>query len=202
MNKSIFILAMLTSLSSFADYGVPFIFQQCNKTLDFATYKFEYVNNPEGIFEDGKLNPSVKTELVSSGVILPEHINTATCELDKASIKIWIEDTNLVSLSINDVKKVSRIPIDGEKIIFDKITIDGSSYPRGAKNGSLSICYFGKGKKPLSAKEYFHVYFDYQDNQIIDTGFLGKEVEIKNKQDNPIYASDCSGFDRYFSTGY
>ena len=78
---------------SYADYGVPFILQNCYKSLDFVTFKFEYVNHPEQLYDETtkSLPKAARKEFEDKGVIYPGVINASICELDNATIKVWLE---------------------------------------------------------------------------------------------------------------
>ncbi|TVP14333.1 hypothetical protein [Shewanella sp. KCT] len=201
MRFTFLIICMITVIPNFsyADYGVPFIFQSCYKSLDFVTFKFEYVNHPEQLYdEDTKgLPKAVRKEFEAKGVIYPGVIDTSICELDNATIKVWLEKESLLSLSINGVTKVDSIPINGGSIFFDKLIIDGHSFPKGADKGGLSFCFYGPDKDRSVTKEYFYIYQQYPNSEVIDMNRLKKEVNDRNNWENPSYFKDCDGFQRY-----
>lgn len=205
MKFSFLILCIITFIPklAFADYGVPFIFQNCYKSLDFVTFKFEYVNHPEQLYDETTkdLPNAARKELEDKGVIYPGVIDTSICQLDNATIKVWLEKEKLLSLSINGVTKVNNIPINGGAIFFDKLIIDGHGYPKGADKGGLSFCFFGPNKERSVTREYFHIYQQYPSAEVIDMKRLEKEVNDRNNWEKPSYYQNCDGFERYITGG-
>ncbi len=203
MRFSLLILCIITFIPkfSYADYGVPFIFQSCYKSLDFVTFKFEYVNHPEQLYDETTkgLPKAAKKELEGKGVIYPGVIDTSICELDNATIKVWLEKESLLSLSINGVTKVNNIPINGGAIFFDKLIVDGHSFPKGADRGGLSFCFFGPDKERSVTREYFHIYQQYPSAEVIEMKHLENEVNDRNSREKPRYVKDCDGFQRYIT---
>jgi len=192
-----FVILTLLSCEAVSDYGVPFIFQNCQPELDYASFEFDYVNNPRRLFlEDGKeLLPEVKRELKRRGTIYPEFIESSECTLNGAKIRVWLSGSHSLSVSINGKTHVDNIDFNHRGFSFEKITFDGDSYPSGAESGFMKLCYYTK-PEGFHAKDMFSLSFPYPNDVVIDTRTL-RENAKKQSENSADVPKTCSLFDRF-----
>ena len=88
---------------------------------------------------------------------------------------------------------MDSIPINGGSIFFDKLVIDGHSYPKGADKGGLSFCFYGPDKERSATKEYFYIYQQYPNSEIIDMKRLKKEVNDRNNWTSQVISKTAMG---------
>ncbi|AGS39459.1 hypothetical protein [Cycloclasticus zancles] len=197
MRISLLLLIFCISSKAYSDYGVPFIFQNCHPELDYASFEFDYVNNPENIFKEGsrELRDEVKASLLRKGVIFPEIIESSECSLKGANIRVWTEGKNFLSVSINGKVYIDNIDLNHRGFSFEKFTIDGDQYPSGSESGFMKLCYYEKTKDSFM-KQMFSITSKYPSENILNFKSLRENTEKKDRN-NSSAPKTCSLFDRF-----
>ncbi|RBW48638.1 hypothetical protein [Marinobacter sp. F3R11] len=197
MRLSLLFLIICISGKAYSDYGVPFIFRTCHPELDYASFEFDYVNNPETIFKEGtrELRDEIKASLLSEGVIFPGIIESSECSLKGASIRVWTEGEHFLSVSIDGKVYVDKIDLNNRGFSFEKFTIDGDQYPSGSESGFLKLCYYQKPEgSPM--KEMFSITSRYPNKNILNAKSLSENTENQNGNNSSV-PKTCSLFGRF-----